>query len=89
MAHAVHQPTQVGTLVRGELITGMAQVAKVNRRESCHAESRVPDAAAEVLRLSGPPPELVNTSPSSPGAAKVTMCEARSGVITEGIATVR
>jgi hypothetical protein len=26
VAHAVHQLTQVGTLVRGELITGVAQV---------------------------------------------------------------
>ena len=31
--HAVHQLTQVGTLVRRELITGVAQVVKVNRRE--------------------------------------------------------
>jgi len=28
VAHAVHQLTQVGTLVRRELITGMAQVVK-------------------------------------------------------------
>jgi hypothetical protein len=32
MPHAVHQLAQVGTLIRCELITGVAQVMKVNRR---------------------------------------------------------
>src|SRR5690348_10186444 len=40
----------------------------------------MPDATAEVAARGGPPAELVNTSPSSPGAAKVTICEARSEV---------
>src|SRR5262249_53674184 len=48
MPHAVHQLAQVGTLVRRELITGGAQVVKVNRREPCRTESRMPDTAAEV-----------------------------------------
>src|SRR5215469_6341281 len=48
MPHAVHQLAQVGALVRYELITGVAQVVKVNRREPGRAESRVPNAAAEV-----------------------------------------
>jgi hypothetical protein len=46
--HAVHQLAQVGTLIRRELITGMAQVVKVNRREPGRAERWVPDTAAEV-----------------------------------------
>ena len=68
MAHAVHQLTQVGTLIRRKLITRVTQVVKVNRREPCRPERRCQTRRQKLLRLSGPPPELVNTSPSSPGA---------------------
>jgi hypothetical protein len=46
--HAVHQLTQAGTLVGRELITGVAQVVKVDRREPSRLKGRMPDATAEV-----------------------------------------
>ena len=91
MAHAVHQLTQVGTLVRGKLITGVAQVVKVNRREPCRAESWVPDAAAEVAA----PQRLARSYLARPagfepatrcleGSCSVRLSYGRSNVIVHG-----
>jgi hypothetical protein len=46
--HAIHQLTQVGTRIGGELVTGMPQIVKVDHREPGSAKSWPPDAAAEV-----------------------------------------
>ena len=77
MPHAVHKLTQVGTLVRRELVTGVAQVVKMNRWKSGRAESRVPDATAEVaapqrlaLRAGEGPRPITSVTAEAEGAGR-------------------